>query len=394
MEAIFKVGAYDDPQEKYGLASLASGLMDEGADDLDSQAFRKTLLDNAIDIHFDANIHEFNVSLQATTKHTSLAVTLLEKCMKFPRFDKEPVERIKNQLYSIIKSENENPYNQAAKEWRKVVYPDHPYSRSVYGNVEDIKNITKQDLLNFAHNALSKDKLVIGVSGDITPNELKVALDRVFSNLPDTNGKPDVPDVEPVITKNVKVIEKNIPQSIIVFGHKGIKRTDEDFYPAYIMNYILGAGSFSSRLMNEVRVKRGLAYGIQTYLSLNKYSPLIAGTVGTRNDKATETITIIKDEWDKMARHGVTQQELDDAKSYLIGSFPMRFSSTTGIAAMLAVMQAENLPIDFLDKRNSYVEAVSLQDIKRVADSLLKPEKLTITVLGKPAGFDANVKEN
>jgi zinc protease len=387
MEAIFKVGSYDDPQGQYGLASLASGLMDEGAEDLDSQEFRKILLNHAIDIHFDAKMHEFSISLKTTKKDGVLAAKLLEKCIKFPRFDKEPVERIKNQLYSIIKSENENLYNQASQEWRKIVYPNHPYSRSVYGTIEGIKNITKRDLLDFAHNALSKDKLVIGVSGDIAPDELAAALDRVFGDIPDSNDKADVADIESIITGDINVVEKDIPQSIIVFGHEGIKRTDKDFYPAYVMNYILGAGSFSSRLMNEVRVKRGLAYTIQTYLSLNKYSPLIAGTVGTRNDKAGETIKIIREEWSKMAEHGVTQQELEDAKNYLIGSFPMRFNSTTSIAAMLAVMQAESLPIDFLDKRNSYVEAVSLQDIKRVASTLLNPQKLTMTVLGKPTGL-------
>ncbi|MCP4395417.1 MAG: insulinase family protein [Alphaproteobacteria bacterium] len=392
LDAIFKVGSYNDPKGKHGLALLVSGLLDEGSGEFDSQKFRQTLANHAIDIHFDASIHEFTASLKTTSEHKRLAFDLMSNALKSPRFDDEPVDRIKNQLYTIIKNEEENLYGSAVKEWREKVFPNHPYSRSSNGSIKDLKSITKDDLRNFAETKLSKNKLVIGVNGDITPKELHIALDELFADLPNDNGLSDAKDIEPITTGEVYIKNKKIPQSIIVFGHKGIKRTDKDFYPAYVMNYVLGAGSFSSRLMEEVRVKRGLAYGISTHLSLNKYAPLITGVVGTRNDKAGETVKVIRNEWKKMANDGITQKELDNAKSYLIGSFPLRFDSTESIAGMLAVMQVEKLPIDFLDKRNSYVEAVTVDDIKRVASKMLSPEKLTISILGIPEGLRAKSK--
>jgi zinc protease len=185
----------------------------------------------------------------------------------------------------------------------------------------------------------------------------------------------------------LQVIELDVPQSAAVFGHAGLRREDPDFIPAYVMNYILGGGGFSSRLMQEVREKRGLAYGVYSYLSIRDEAALYLGGVQTANERMAESLEVIKAEWARMAAEGVTVDELDRAKRYLTGAFPLRFDSNAKIANYLVFIQEEDLGIDYLDRRNSLIEAVTLEDVNRVAARLLKPENLSIVVVGQPTGL-------
>lgn len=389
LDLAFRGGAALDPEGKDGLANLASGLIDEGAGDLDSRAFQSKLQDLSIRLSFDAGMDAFTGELMTLTENRDIAFDLLRLALTEPRFDPEPVERIRSQVQAILANDSEDPRDIAGRVFRRLLFPDHPYGREARGRPATVAAITVNDLRRFVERRFARDMLVIGVVGDVTPEELATLLDSTFLALPETAAPFEVPDVEPAAAGETVVVEKDVPQSIVVFGHQGIARDDPDFYAAYTVNYILGGGGFASRLYEEVREKRGLAYSVYSYLNTMEHAELVAGGVGTQNERVGESLELIRAEWRRMAEDGPTEKELNDAKTYLTGSFPLRFSSSGRISNMLVGMQLEELGIDYLDRRNDLVEAVTLEDARRVARRLYDPKKLTVVVVGRPEGVTA-----
>ncbi|MEQ9559074.1 MAG: pitrilysin family protein [Rhodospirillales bacterium] len=380
----FRGGSSLDPEGKEGLANMVSTLLDEGAGDLDSQAFQQTLEDNSITLRFSAARDSFGARVQTLTEYRDLAFDLLRQAMTQPRFDADPVSRLRAQLLANLRHESEDADAIAGKTLMKTLYPDHPYGRPTGGTPESVAAIQIADLRAFVKERLARDTLAIGVVGDITAKELAPLLDKTFGALPAKAAPWKVPEVAPKVAGRTIIVEKPLKQSNILFADRGLMRNDPDFYAAYVMNHILGGGGFTSRLYSEVREKRGLAYSVYTYLHPMDRSAIYAGGAGTANARVAETIKVVGDEWAKLAQDGVTEAELTAAKQYLTGSFPLRFTATERIAAILVGMQTEDLGIDYLDKRNSYIEAVTLDDIRRVARKLLHPKDLTVVVVGQP----------
>ncbi len=384
---LFKGGAALDPVGKEGLANLVSGLLDEGAGHLDSQLFQARLEDEAISLHFDASKDSFSGTLKTLSQNLDSATELLNLALTQPRFDVEPVKRIRGQIMASVRRDMERPQTIAMNQVFANLFADHGYGRRTDGTTESISAITENDLINFVKTMLAKENLVIGVAGDIGPDVLSKFLDDAFGALPNASNTKTVAEVKPKLNGRIKVIETNIPQSVIIFTGNGIKRDDPDFYAALVMNHILGGGSFTSRLYGEVREKRGLAYSISTSVYPFDHTGIILGNAGTENSRVKETIKIIKDEWARMAKDGVTATELADAKTYLSGSFPLRFTSSGAIAGILVGMQASDLGIDYLDRRKSYLDAVGEKEVLNVARRLLNPDRLDIVVVGKPEGL-------
>ncbi|WP_404381408.1 M16 family metallopeptidase [Caenispirillum salinarum] len=381
----FRGGSALDPDDKQGLANMVSGLLDEGAGDMDSFAFQSKLQDLAISISFDAGRDSFSGSLRTITENQETAFDLLEAAITAPRFDEEPVERIRNQILTSLRFDQTDPNTIASQRWFDEAFSDHPYAKRPKGTPETVKAITTDDLKAFVNTRLTRDRLVIGVAGAISPDELKPVLDEVFGSLPGTSDLPAVPDVDPTFSGETIFVEMDIPQTVAVFGHGGIPRDDPDFYPAYVLNYILGGGGFASRLMEEVREERGLAYSVYSYLYPLDHAALMIGGVATERARFDTSLEVIRDEWRKMAKAGPSRQELTDAKTYLTGAFPLRFSSTGAIASILTGMQLDDLPIDHLETRNDKVEAVTMEDVQRVAERLLKPDNLLVIAVGEAA---------
>ncbi len=384
---LFKGGVALDPVGKEGLANLISGLLDEGAGHLDSQSFQARLEDEAISLRFSASKDSFSGTLKTLSQNLGSATELLNLALTQPRFDTEPVERIRAQILASIRRDMERPQSIAMNEVFESLFAGHGYGRRTNGTAESISAIMQGDLRNFVKTMLAKENLVIGVAGDIGPGALSKFLDDAFGALPDMPNVKTAAEVKPKLNGRIKVIETDIPQSVIIFTESGIKRDDPDFYAALVMNHILGGGSFTSRLYNEVREKRGLAYSISTSVYPFDHAGLIFGHVGTENSRVKETIKIIKDEWAHMAKDGATATELADAKTYLSGAFPLRFTSSGAIAGILVGMQASDLGIDYLDRRKSYIDAVGKKDVLNVARRLLNPDQLDIVVVGKPEGL-------
>ncbi len=390
MDLAFRGGSALNPQGLEGLANMTASLIDEGAGDLDSQAFQGALEDHSISLRFSAGQDSFSGEVFTLSENRELAFKLLRLALTQPRFDAEPVERIRAQIQAGIARSAENPNAIAGRTLRGLFFPDHPYGRPGAGTPESVAAIAVSDMRGFVARRLARDTLAIGVVGDISPAGLAKLLDETFSDLPATAENGAVAETVPQGDGALIVVEKDVPQSVVAFGHGGLKRDDPDYYAGYVVNYVLGGGGFSSRLYEEVREKRGLAYSVYSYLSPLDHSALVMGGVATQNGRVATSLDLIRQEWRRMAEEGPSETELDNAKTYLTGSFPLRFSSSGRISGMLVGMQIQNLGIDYLDRRNSLIEAVTLDDAKRAAKRLYDADKLAVVIVGKPNGLVSN----
>ncbi|MBC8337653.1 MAG: insulinase family protein [Alphaproteobacteria bacterium] len=386
MRFAFRGGSALDPADRGGLANMTASLLDEGAGDMDSKAFQGTLEDLVITLRFSAQRDSLGGQLVTLTENRDIAFKLLKLALTKARFDAEPVERIRSQILAEIRQNTEDPGAIASKSLFKRLFPDHPYGRPKNGTAKSVAAITRADLKAFTKRRLGKNNLIIGVVGDIAPDTLSAALDDVFGSLADKAAAWDIPETAPESDGRTLVVEKNMPQSSIVFADKGLKRDHPDFYAAYLMNHILGGGGFTSRLYNTIREKRGLAYSVYSGLHPLKRAGLLFGGAGTTNAKVSDTLRLLKQEWTRMAETGATKEELADAKTYQTGSYPLRFTSSGSIAGMLVGIQMNALGIDYMDRRNSLIEAVTITDVNRVAKTLLRPDRLSIVIVGKPNG--------
>ena len=383
----FAGGATIDRPGRKGTGNMVSGLLDEGAGPYNSLAFQTKLEELAVRISFDADRDRFSGSMRTLSKNRDAAFELLRLALNEPHFEAEAVERIRGQIVTGLIEDGEDPNAIGGRLWFKTAFPDHPYGLSSKGNLETVKAITIDDLRTFLAKALAKDRLSIGIVGDISAQEVGPLLDWTFGELPQSTDIPAVRDVVPVSQGVTKVVQKAIPQSLVIFGGPGLKRDDPDWYAAYILNYVLGGGGFSSRLNEEVREKRGLAYSIYSYLYPLDHAAVHLGGVGTQNSRVAEALQVIKQQIRQMRDEGITAKELANAKLFLNGSFPLRLTSSSRIARLLLAIQQENLGVDYLDRRPKLFNAVTLEDIARVAKRLLRPEKMLIVVVGQPDGL-------
>lgn len=385
----FRGGSALDPPGKAGLTNFATSVLDEGAGDMDSLAFQKAIVDRAIDFDVDVGRDMISVQLRTLSKHRDEAFRLLGLALREPRFDDAAVERVRGQILTILAQNERDPETVAIRTWFGDVFPDHPYGVPLSGVPDDIRSITADDLRSVVTSRFARDNLIVGASGDVPPDEIARLVDSALADLPPHAGPVALANA-PFPNAGRTIVERMpVPQSVVSFGMPGLKRDDPDFYAAYVMNYVLGGGGFTSRLYEEVREKRGLAYSVYSYLYPLEYAGLFLGGVATRNNGVKEAIDIIRTEIGRLAQDGVTDDELAAAKKYLTGAFPLRLDNGAKIARMLVGMQFDNLGIDYIDRRNDYIEAVTKDDIARVADRLLDPRRLTVVVVGDPKGIDS-----
>ncbi|MFN3230534.1 MAG: M16 family metallopeptidase [Alphaproteobacteria bacterium] len=393
LEFEFDGGASADPAGKEGLAYLTSGLLNEGAGDLDALAFQKQLEERAIQMGFDAGRDYFTGSLKTLSEERDEAFRLLGLALSEPRFDADAVERVREQVLSIQRRESDRPRTVASRAWMSHAFEGHPYARNRKGDEASVTALTRDDLIAYLQANLAKDTLRVGVVGDITPEELGPLLDVAFGALPTEAAPLALTETEIGDVNRIEVVDKAVPQSVAIFGLPGIRRDDPDWFAALVMNQILGQGGFSSRLMEEVRRKRGLTYGVYTYLLPMQHAGVILGSVATVNDRMAESKQVIEAEFARMAADGVTQKELDDAKTYLTGSYALTFDTSDAIAGQLVGIQRYGLGRDYIDNRNSMIEKITLDDVNRVAADLLGQEELFWVIVGQPVGLDTPVAE-
>jgi zinc protease len=387
IEIRFRGGASLDPRGKDGAVNLMMALLEEGAGDMNAQEFAEARESLATSLEFRAFGDSVSVSTRFLTENRDEAVALLRKALTEPRFDEDAVERVRAQVLSNIRSDATDPNRIASRTFDTLAYGDHPYARSRDGTIATVTALTSDDLVDAHARTIARDRIYVGAVGDIGPEELGALLDDLLGDLP-AEGAPIPPEAKFLLPGGVSVVPFDTPQSVALFGHSGIDRHDPDFFAAFVANEIFGGSGFQSRLMQEVRVARGLTYGIGTWLVTMDLSELVMGQVASANDRMAETIEVVKSEWARIAEEGVTEEELEAAKTYLTGAYPLRFDGNRRIAGILVGMQMDDLSPDYITTRNDKVNAVTLEDIARVVKRIYRPEDLHVVVVGQPEGVE------
>ncbi|MEQ8898981.1 MAG: pitrilysin family protein [Roseovarius sp.] len=390
LELRFRGGTSLDAEGKDGAVSLMTALLEEGSGDMDSRAFTRAAESLAAEFSYQAGDDAVSVSARFLTETQDEAVDLLRKSIVQPAFNPPAIERVRAQIISILQSNLKDPDEIMRNAFSELVFGDHPYGGPGDGTIDTVGSLTREDI-QAAHKAVfARDRVYVSAVGDITADELSTLLDDLLGDLPAT-GAPLPEQADTNLPGGVKVIDYQTPQSAVIFGQPGIERDDPDFFAAYVLNHIIGGGGFSSRLMTEVRQKRGLTYGVYSYLSLKDNAQTWIGSVSSANDRVAEAIEVIRDQWTRIKEDGVTAEELEDAKTYITGAYPLRFDGNGPIADIAVGMQVDGLPLDYISTRNDRMNAVTLEDVNRVAREWLDPDKLTFVVVGQPEGLNSTI---
>jgi zinc protease len=388
LEIRFKGGASLDAEGKRGAINLMTALLEEGSGDMDAQAFAQARDALAADFSFDVSDDSLQISARFLTDTQDEAIALLRQALLKPLFKQSAIDRVKSQVQSIIVSDLKDPNSIASETFARLAYGQHPYASSINGTQQSVAALTQADFFEAKDKTMALDRLYVGASGDITPEALSLLLDDLLFGLPE-NGAPMPAKVTRTLQGGVTVVPFETPQSVTLFGHGGLNQDDPDFFAAFILNTILGGSGFEARLMKEVREERGLTYGIGSYLVPKDYAAMYLGQVSSANDRIAEAVEVTKQVWADMAKNGVSEDELTRAQTYLTGAYPLRFDGNGPIANIMVGMQMQDLPVDYIPTRNDKVEAVTLEDVNRVAANLLRADDLHFVVVGQPVGLQS-----
>ena len=387
IEVWFQGGASLDAPGKRGAVNLMTGLLEEGAGDMDARAFAEAVEELSVRYSWRAYDDTLTVSIEFLSENREAALDLIREALINPRFDQDAIDRVRQQVLAGLKSDATDPDEIMSRTFDALAFGDHPYATDISGTEESVSALTREDLIAAKDATMNQARMFVSAVGDISAEELGPILDRLLGDLP--KEAPPLPGPAGfALEGGVTVVDFDVPQSVALFGHTGLTRDDPDFFAAFVLNQILGGRGFDSRLMTEVREKRGLTYGINSFLVPKDHAALVLGQFSSANDRIAEAIEVVKAEW---ARAGdISQEDLDRAKTYLTGAYPLRFDGNATIANILVGMQMEDLGLGYIAARNANVNAVTLEDIRRVAARLYRPEDLHFVVVGRPEGLQSS----
>jgi zinc protease len=388
LEFAMRGGAAQDPPDKAGMGNLLAGLLDEGADELDSQAFQRALDEKAIEISFHNDRDAMSGRMRTLKKNLDRAAELLRIALNAPRFDEEPFIRVRENANARLRHDANDPGSVAARTWRAKAFHGHPYGQPSEGTLESLARIERADLVASAKRVIARDQLVVAVVGAIDERGAAELVDKVFADLPAKARLKSVADATFAGLGSIDVVTLDVPQSTIRFGRPGLKREDPDYIASVVAAHVLGgSGNMTSRLFREVREKRGLAYTVFGNFYAFDHGGYYYGGTTTKNERARESFDVASREIKDVAMEGLSEEELEKGKTYLIGSYPMRFDTSVKIASQLVHIQLEGRSPEWLVERNRQIAAVTEEDLRRAAHRALGDGALYTTVVGKPEGF-------
>lgn len=375
--------AYDLP-DKRGIALLVTSLLDEGSGQMNALKFKEKLEELAISFDLKVDRDYLTISIKTLSEHLEETLKLLQLVLTQPRFDPDALQRVRSQIIAMVHRQEKEPEYIASRKLMETIFGTHPYANPSYGTIETLSAITIDDLHDFVKTHLTLDRMVIGIAGDISPDDFPKQLNTYLSMLPDTGTSNTIlPEVLYPNTAQTITIDYPVPQNVIMFGLKGVLRDDPSFYPAYVTNYIIGGGGFESRLMKTIRDDQGLAYSVSSSMDMSDKAGLIIGAAATRAQQSHETIRLIKEVLTHSKENGITEAELHNAKQYLTGSFSLKLVTNNNLADFLIAMQLDHLGIDFLNKRNDYINGVTLEQVNHMVDQLIAPDRMITVMVGK-----------
>ncbi len=378
----FQGGTSLETPDKNGAVSLMTGLLEEGAGPYDAQAFAEAREALAAQFRFASNRDAVEISAQILTENREASLELLKQALQTPTFDPEAIERVRRQLLAAIENNSTDPNDIAGRIMSGLAFPNHPYGLPEDGTAETVAALTREDILETYRAVFAKDRVVVGVVGDVTAAELGPMLDDLLGDLPPASA-PLPPVTDYALEGDITVQDFPSPQSVVIFAQPGLSHKDDDFLTLLVLNHILG-GSSNARLNQEVRVARGLTYGISSFPISRDLSYLYMGQFSSTNAVVAEAIDVVQTIWANMASEGPTEREVEQAITYLTGAYPLRFDGNGRIASILVGMQRQDLPIDYIATRNDKVRAISAEDVQALAQELLDPEALHFVVVGQP----------
>jgi zinc protease len=380
-------GASADEVGKDGTATFMTSLLNEGAESFEGTAFQARSEELAIRMGFSTSSDNISGWMQTLTVNQAEAAKLLRLALSKPLFADDAIARIRQELDVAARSAMKDPGSMAFARAAAIALPGHPYSRFSRGTPETIARITREDILGAHKLLIRRTGLTVSTVGNITPEELGKLLDSVFGTLPDTPPPPSSVDVVMKDGPILEVIPYEGPQTLVLFGQQGMSDKDPAYFATNVMMELLGGRSPRSWLSAEVREKRGLTYGIDYGNNPMAHAAFLAGSFMSKNESAASALEVVRSTIQRMASEGPSEKELADIKTFMTGSYALRFDSTSDIAEYLTALQMTDRPMDFANRRNSLIEAVTGDDIRAVAKRLLKPDKMIVVAVGQPVGL-------
>ncbi len=391
MNFSFEVGGAQDPNDKMGLAALTSQMLMHGAGALNSHDFSQKLQEIASVISFNVTLSHFQGSVKTTKTNADEAFHLLKLTLTAPLFSAHEFNKVVNTHSSELANNEKQPTKIALNHLRKQIFGDsHPYARLAEGSLNSLKKINLDDLKKFMK-SLSQNTLKIGVCGNITAQELKQVLDEVFSSLPQESILPQILPAPFPLEGKVTTIKLNQPQSIGLFAQAALPFDHPDYLKLSIANEALGHSSVS-RLMNEVREKRGYAYHVSTNITQEPLASLLIGSVGSQNTRIVESLSLIKEEWKHIRDHGLTKEEFKDAVSHILGAYTLNFMSSPQISELLLIYQEVKAPITYMQNRENLINSITLEQVNQFSKDFFTPEKLQVVIVGNPEEGESHVQ--
>lgn len=375
-------GIANDGDDESGISNMVASLVTAGSGDYNRLQFQEELENRAINIGLSAGRDEMKGFLLTTKTQAGKAFQLLQSVLTQPRFDLADIEQTKAELLIMLKQQSERPERVLALEADRVLFGNHPYSRNPLGKAADISAVTPNKLREYVKNHFTRNNLLVSIAGDISAEEAGKMLDEVFGSLPESGRTAFVRKAQVDYQGSDVNIAKLLPQSIAQFVAPGLTRDDKSFYPLYVANHILGGSGLTSRLSIAARENEALTYGVYSYMSTAEKAPMLAGGFSATPENFARVKEIVRQEWQKMGKNGVSEAELKAAKEYLLASYNLRFASISDIAEILTAMQKEDLGIDFLQKRNDYIRNIKLPEVNNAAKKFFDNKTLRFITIG------------
>jgi zinc protease len=379
---LVKASQLNEPKDKAGLANLTAELLTEGTKNRKSTDISDEIEFIGASLYVSAGSDYTTVTLSVLKKDINKGVELFSDILLNPTFPQGEIERKKELIKGSLKQQEEEPSFLAGRAFKKEVFGEHPYGRLIEGSVETIDNIKREDFVRFYSDYFLPNNSILSVVGDLTSDELDGLIKQYLGEW----KKKEVPlkvakKIEEKKIKKVVKIDKELTQANVMLGNLGISRDNPDYYAVSVMNYILGGGGFSSRLMQSIRDEMGLAYDVHSFFTAGKEEGIFQVGIQTKNESANTAIDEILKQIGRIRKESVSDQELSDAKSYLTGSFSRRLDTNRKIVDFLASVEFYNLGLDYVEKYPNYINSVTQDDVLRVAQKYLTPENYVLVVV-------------